>query len=286
MSAPILFHQHLASKFVKRGLHLLVQIRVCLPKTGLASGQTWFLFPARKSFGIRHVCRQLPLSPSFPLHLLAPVVCHCLIGQPCPSHGATAGTAMFSTCSSSSSSSFPVPGHSYSLRSGSRHLTPELASQLLEETDILRPRKRPLPTGHSGGSPPSKTAAAGGSRKSGRHNCPFADCVEHESRGAGWTEPGSLHRHINNCHLAAGQAPEEKFLRTYNKDVCETCKLLKPREIGCASCLNRVVKSVRRRPRACNQAITPSPAFDDLPEQLEDVLQPPPTACGTPATFK
>ena len=125
----------------------------------------------------------VPLVPSSPPGTCGRV-CHCLIGQPCTPHGATtgqnalAGTATFSSTTSSSSSSLPVPGHSYSLRSGFRHLTPELASQLLQETEILRPCKRPMLSGHSGGSLPSKTAAAifGASRKSGHHCCLFADC--------------------------------------------------------------------------------------------------------------
>ena len=107
-------------------------------------------------------------------------------------------------------------------------MTQEMAAQLLDETEIF-PHKRALPTGHSGTSPPSKSpvAAAWHPRQAARHFFPYGDCVEHESRGSGWTEPGGLYRHVNNCHLAAGHMPTEQFLRHYNKDVRSTCKLLK-----------------------------------------------------------
>jgi hypothetical protein len=96
-------------------------------------------------------------APGFEFVPLAPQagpagsVCTCLVGRPCL-HGSTGRshclgtlpstvpqTPAASSSASAASTAAPAPAHGYSLRSGPRHMTPQMAAQLLEETEILRP---------------------------------------------------------------------------------------------------------------------------------------------------
>ena len=159
-------------------------------------------------------------------------------------------------------------GRPYELRqSVQRHLSSSLLSDLLEETEVLvPPRKRSSPAS-SGDSPPHKSAASvvqapgiPSATAPRRHFCPFKGCVEDEVRGAGWSDPRRMYVHVNHIHIEANTAPDDSFLRHHNKEVCLTCKALKPRDKVCPGCLNRQRKTVIRCPRGTGLAPPPGPA--------------------------
>ncbi len=62
-----------------------------------------------------------------------------------------------------------------------------------------------------------------------------------------------LFLHLNSMHLSCGQHPSASFLTHFQKEICPTCRVVKPNEKPCGSCLNRERKTLIR----CNSANPP-----------------------------
>ena len=73
-----------------------------------------------------------------------------------------------------------------------------------------------------------------------RFKCPMPGCRDNKAGLYGWRSFHSLQVHLQNLHLAAGEAVDARFLETYNRTVCSHCQLILVAGKPCHRCRSTV----------------------------------------------